>query len=50
LIGAISESALKRLKWELKEKEVERKTKAFRKEQIEKGRMEQVQLTEVIYL
>jgi hypothetical protein len=36
LTGAMNESALKRLQWKTREKEVERKAKTFRKEQIEK--------------
>jgi hypothetical protein len=38
----MSESALKRLRQEVKEKEVERKVEAFRREQIEKGRAKEV--------
>ncbi len=49
LIGAMSESVLKRLRQEVKE-EVERKTKAFRKEQIKKERAEQVWLIGAIYV
>jgi hypothetical protein len=36
-MGAMSESVLERLRWEARNKEVERKTEAFRKEQIEKN-------------
>jgi hypothetical protein len=36
----MSESVLERLRQEVKEKEVERKVKAFRKEHIEKERAE----------
>jgi hypothetical protein len=38
LIGVTNESALKRLKQEAREKEVERKFEVFRREQNEKGR------------
>ncbi len=38
LIRAMSESVLKRLRRDAREKEVERKAKAFRREQIEKER------------
>ncbi len=50
LIGAMSESVLERLRQEVKEKEVERKVKAFRKEHIQKERAEQVRLTKTIYV
>ncbi len=46
----MSESALKRLRQEVKEKEVERKVEAFRREQIEKGRAKEVWLTGAIYV
>jgi hypothetical protein len=46
----MSESALKRLRRKTKEKEVEKKTKALRREQIEKEKMEHVQLIRVIYV
>jgi hypothetical protein len=46
----MSESTLDRLRQEVKKKELERKAKAFRREQIEKERMEQVRLTRVIYV
>jgi hypothetical protein len=46
----MNESALNRLRQKAKEKKVERKAKAFRREQIEKERMEQVQLTRAIYV
>jgi len=42
LIRAMSESALERLKQEAKEKEVEIIAKVFRREQIEKERVEQL--------
>jgi hypothetical protein len=38
----MSESALERLRQEARQKEVERKVEAFRKEQIEKERTEHV--------
>jgi hypothetical protein len=46
----MSESALKRPIREAREKEVERKAKAFRREQIEKEKIEHVQLTGAIYV
>jgi hypothetical protein len=46
----MSESALERLRWEVKEKEVERKAEAFRREQIEKERVEHVWLTRAIHV
>jgi hypothetical protein len=46
----MSESALKKLIWEAREKEVERKVEAFRRQQTEKERVEQVRLTGVIYV
>jgi hypothetical protein len=50
LVGATSESALERLRWEAREKEVERKVKAFRREHIEKKRAKHVWLFKVIYV
>jgi hypothetical protein len=35
-VGAMNESALERLRQEVKEKEVEKKTEAFKREHIEK--------------
>jgi hypothetical protein len=46
----MTESALKRLRREAREKEVERKLEAFRRKQIEKERAEQVQLIVMIYV
>jgi hypothetical protein len=46
----MSESALKRLRQEIKEKEVERKVETFRKEQIEKKKVKHVQKTGAIYV
>ncbi len=46
----MNESALERLKQEVREKEIEKKTEVFRKEHIEKKRTEQVRLTREIYV
>ncbi len=46
----MSESALERLRWKTREKEVERKGEAFRMEQIEKERTKHVWLTGMIYV
>ncbi len=46
----MNESALERLRWEAKEKEVERKVEAFRREHIEKKKKKQVQITGMIYV
>jgi hypothetical protein len=45
----MNESALERLRWKARE-EVERKFEAFRKEYIEKEKVEQVWLTGAIYV
>jgi hypothetical protein len=50
LIGAMNESTLERLRWKTKEKEVDEKVEAFRKEQIEKKSVEHVWLTKAIYV
>jgi hypothetical protein len=36
----MSENTFKKFKWEARERELEKKTKAFRREQVEKERME----------
>jgi hypothetical protein len=46
----MSESALERLNQEAREKEVEKKAKAFRRDQSEKKRVEQVRLSKAIYV
>ncbi len=50
LVGAMNESALKRLRQKAREKEVERKGETLRREQIEKEKTEEVQLTGAIYV
>jgi hypothetical protein len=46
----MNESALERIRWESREKEVERKAKAYGKEQIEKEKVERIRLIGVIYV
>jgi hypothetical protein len=46
----MNESAFKRLRWEVKKNEVERKVEAFRKEHIEKKKTIQVWLIKAIYV
>ncbi len=46
----MNESVVKKLIQEAREKEVERKTKAFKKEQIEREKAKQVWLTRAIYV
>ncbi len=49
-IKAMNEDILEKLKQKEREKKLERKTKAFRKKQIRKEKVEQVRLTRVIYV
>ncbi len=46
----MSESALEKLKWEAKEKELEKKTEVFRQEQVERESVEHVKLIGAIYV
>ncbi len=46
----MNESTLERLRWKVKEKEVDEKAEAFRREQIEKKSVKHVQLTKAIYV
>ncbi len=46
----MSESTLEWLRWKAKKKEVERKVKTFKREQIEKEKAEHVWLTREIYV
>jgi hypothetical protein len=46
----MNEDILEKLKQKERKKKLERKTKAFRKKQIRKERVEQVRLTRVIYV
>jgi hypothetical protein len=50
LIGAMSESALERLRTKVRKKDVERKVETFRREQIEKKIVEHVRLIGAIYV
>jgi hypothetical protein len=46
----MSESTLEKLKQEARERELERKVEAFRREQVEREKVEQVKLIGVIYV
>ncbi len=46
----MSESTLKNLRQEARKRELERKVEAFKREQIERERVEQVQLIGTIYV
>jgi len=46
----MSDNALKKLKQKAREKELEKKVEAFRKEQVERKRTKQVRLTRTIYV
>jgi hypothetical protein len=46
----MNESGLKKLKWEAREKELEKKAKAFRREQVERERVQHVKLIGAIYV
>jgi len=46
----MSESALEKLKQEAREKKIEKKVEAFRREQIEREKVEHVRLTGAIYI
>ncbi len=46
----MSENTLERLRQEARKKEVERKAEAFKREHIEKKKVEYVQLTKAIYV
>jgi hypothetical protein len=46
----MSESALEKLRQKIRERKLERKAKAFRREQIEREKVEQVRLTKTIYV
>jgi len=50
LVKAMSESTLKNLRQEARKSELERKVEAFKREQIERERVEQVQLIRTIYV
>lgn len=46
----MNESVLEKLKQEARERKLERKAKAFRRKQIERGKMEEIILIRVIYV
>lgn len=46
----MSESTLEKLKWEAREKKLEKKVEVFRRKQVERERVEQVKLIGTIYL
>ncbi len=46
----MNESALERLRWKAREKEVEKKAKVYGREQIEKEKVEHIRLIGAIYV